>query len=146
MTIEEKLKEYIISNYKSLRNFVNTSGVDMPYTTVDGIIKRGIGSASIDNVFRICDALGISADALIEGEIVPKSSRQTVEFNEALKIMHHQMKLSIDGIPMTKGERSMMKTNINICIELIRSRRKNIEDNIGMSFADLDEANREQWY
>ena len=71
MTIEEKLKEYILSKYKSLRHYVNTSGIDVPYTTIDGIFKRGIYNSSISNILKLCQNLNISADELANGNIVP---------------------------------------------------------------------------
>lgn len=67
MTIEEKLKQHILSRYKSVREF--TIMHDIPYTTVDSIFKRGIGNSSVNNVIKICKALHISADALVEGSI-----------------------------------------------------------------------------
>ena len=121
MTIEEKLKDYIISNYKSLRNFVNTSGVNMPYTTVDGIFKRGIGSASIDNVFRICDALGISADALIEGDIIPKNIYEGKEYTEFDYIFDQML---IDGEPLGDYEKTRMKRALHNEAEGIRETRE----------------------
>lgn len=69
---EDKLKEYILTKYKSIREF--TVAVNMPYSTIDSIFKRGIRKASIDNIIKICDFLNISVDALIEGIIEPKSS------------------------------------------------------------------------
>lgn len=70
---EDKLKEYILTKYKSIREF--TVAVDMPYSTIDSIFKRGIRKASIDNIIKICDFLNISVDALIEGVVEPKSSQ-----------------------------------------------------------------------
>lgn len=70
---EDKLKEYILTKYKSIREF--TVAVNMPYSTIDSIFKRGIRKASIDNIIKICDFLNISVDALIEGIIEPKSSQ-----------------------------------------------------------------------
>lgn len=69
MTTEEKLKELILSRYKSIREF--TLEIDFPYTTLDSIFKRGLNNSSVSNVLKICEALHISADALAKGEIVP---------------------------------------------------------------------------
>lgn len=69
MTTEEKLKDLILSRYKSIREF--TLEIDFPYTTLDSIFKRGINNSSVSNVIKICKALHISADALAKGEIVP---------------------------------------------------------------------------
>lgn len=69
---EDKLREYILSKYKSIREF--TVAIDMPYSTIDSIFKRGIRKASVDNLLKICDFLNISTDALINGEIELKTS------------------------------------------------------------------------
>lgn len=66
-TIEEQLKEMILSKYKSVREF--SLLIDMPYSTLDSIFKRGIGNASVSNIIRICKALNISADGLSQGKI-----------------------------------------------------------------------------
>lgn len=70
MTTEEKLKEYILSRYKSIREF--TLMAEIPYTTVKSILDRGVGNSSVNNVIKICKALHISADGLANGQIVPR--------------------------------------------------------------------------
>lgn len=74
-TSEDKLKNLILSKYKSIREF--TTAVEMPYSTVDSIFKRGIRKASVDNLIKICDELSISADALVDGRIEYKSDNAT---------------------------------------------------------------------
>lgn len=39
---------------------------EIPYTTLYGIIKNGVGRASVDNVIRICQQLGIKVEELEE--------------------------------------------------------------------------------
>ena len=58
MNVEEKLKELILANYKSIRAF--TVAASIPYSTVDNIFKRGIGGTAVTTVVRICDLLGLS--------------------------------------------------------------------------------------
>ena len=74
--IEDELKSLIIDKYKSIRAF--TVSVDMPYSTVDSIFKRGIKKASVDNIIKICNELEISADALVEGSITYKNEPTTI--------------------------------------------------------------------
>jgi len=62
MTIEEKLKEYILSHYKSVRQFCIQN--NFAYSTIDGIFKRGLGGSSVSVVLKMCTALGISVDEL----------------------------------------------------------------------------------
>ncbi|MEQ3340141.1 hypothetical protein [Clostridium butyricum] len=66
-TIENQLKELILTKYKSLREF--TLKIEMPYSTFDTILKRGVNKANIINIIRICNELNISADKLAEGII-----------------------------------------------------------------------------
>ena len=67
-TSEAKLKELIKSRYNSIREFAIQ--IDMPYSTMDSIFKRGVANSSLTNILKICGALSISADALYMGEIV----------------------------------------------------------------------------
>ena len=66
--IENKLKEMIIEKYGSLAKFANE--IDMSWTTLDSILKRGILKANIVNVLKITNKLGIDTDQLGKGEIV----------------------------------------------------------------------------
>lgn len=76
MTIEERLKDLILSKYKSIREFTNT--IQIPYSTLDTILKRGIRNSNVDNVIKICESLNISADALANGDIIFKDDVQTI--------------------------------------------------------------------
>ena len=69
MTIENKLKEMIIARYGTVVNFTTQAG--LPNSTVASIMNRGVNNASIQNIVIICKMLGISADALADGKIVP---------------------------------------------------------------------------
>lgn len=46
----------------SKRQFAEMVGV--PPTTLQSILKRGVGNASIDNIIKVCSGLGISVDQL----------------------------------------------------------------------------------
>lgn len=72
MNVEEKLKELILANYKSIRAF--TVAADIPYSTVDNIFKRGIGGTAVTTVVKICDLLGITVEGLTHDVIEPKES------------------------------------------------------------------------
>ena len=62
--LEEKIKELIIEKYGSIRQFALK--IDVPYTTIDSILKRGIDNSNVSNVIKMCKALGISVDKSIE--------------------------------------------------------------------------------
>ena len=67
MTIEEMLKDFILTQYKSIREFCVVSNV--PYSTLTNIFKRGIMGSGVSNVIKICKALNIDTESLINGEI-----------------------------------------------------------------------------
>lgn len=86
MTTEEKLKDYILTKYKSVREF--TIMADIPYTTVKSILDRGVGNSSVNNVIKICKALHISADALANGEIIPRYEKSLESVSDIRDIVN----------------------------------------------------------
>lgn len=66
--IESRLKDMIIERYGSLAKFANE--IDMSWTTLDSILKRGILKANIVNVLKITNKLGIDTEELGKGSIV----------------------------------------------------------------------------
>ena len=67
--LESQLRSLIISQYGSLKRFTET--IDMPWTTLDSILKRGIANSNITNVLKITRELDIDAEKLVDGEILP---------------------------------------------------------------------------
>ena len=66
--IEMRLKELIITRYGNLNRFCES--IDMPWTTLDSILKRGVEKANIANVIKIAKALGIDTESLADGIII----------------------------------------------------------------------------
>lgn len=62
MTREQKLRNMILDNYSSLRQFA--IDVDIPYSTLMTLLSRDIGGASFDTVMQICKHLNIDPDNL----------------------------------------------------------------------------------
>lgn len=65
---EIKLRELILKKYGSLKKFCEI--IDMPWTTLDSILKRGIANSNITNVMKITKELGIDTESLASGIIV----------------------------------------------------------------------------
>ena len=63
---EQKLKELILTRYSSLREFAIK--IEMPYSTLDSILKRGLTNASIGNVAIIAKSLNLSIEDLYNGK------------------------------------------------------------------------------
>lgn len=90
MTNEELLKEYILSKYKSVRQFCLQN--DFPYSTVDSIFKRGLDGCSVSLAINICDKLGISIDDLLDGKITPKNIKAEFTDKEKRVILAYRAK------------------------------------------------------
>ena len=58
------LEQLIREQGYNLKSFSEKCGI--PYTTLYGIIKNGVGRASVDNIILICKALGIKVEELEE--------------------------------------------------------------------------------
>ena len=129
MTIEEKLREYILTYYKSIREF--TQKAEIPYSTMDGVLKRGIANSSISSILKICNALGISADELANNKIVPSAnSNKHILISEIPEMLTHMRKnkenyhdLSIDGKSLSEHEFETLLDMNEMTIELIRKKR-----------------------
>ena len=129
MSIEEKLKGLILTRYRSLREF--TQVIDMPYQTMDSILKRGVDKASISNIIKICKALNISADELANGNVVPNSLRHTMlEITEVIDVLDfvkfnllERSDLTIEGIPADEGDLQLLSDGITVTIELLKKRK-----------------------
>lgn len=128
MTIEERLKELILNRYHSIREFSLT--ISMPNSTLESIFKRGIGNSSVTNVIKICKELGISADALADGEIVPIQKRPATRVNDRIEVKElvEDMKdilntrggLTIDGYPMTVNAVDSIIDAMDIGVEMAK--------------------------
>lgn len=126
MSTEEKLKEYILTQYRSIRDFVSHAGI--PYTTMDGILKRGVDKASIGNILTICRVLGISADELGKGNIVPlqdaankTDNLSTVVQLLGLRIMNDT--LILDGVPLNIDQKRDAVLLLETMIDYLRKKR-----------------------
>lgn len=73
--LESQLKQIIIDKYGSLKKFSDT--IDMPWTTLDSILKRGIANSNITNVLKITRELGLDAEKLVDGKLCQSLSSST---------------------------------------------------------------------
>ena len=94
MTIEEQLKSLILSRYKSLRAF--TQAADIPYTTVDSMLKRGVKGAGVSSVIKVCNHLGIDIDALGNGRIEEKQKFHSAALTPP-ELQHIKKYRTLDG-------------------------------------------------
>ena len=69
-SIEEQLKQEILSQYRSVRAF--TQAIGLPYSTVDNIFKRGIGGTAVTTVAKVFRALGLELDSISQRTLRPQ--------------------------------------------------------------------------
>lgn len=121
---EDKLKAYILDRYKSIREF--TISIDMPYTTFDSVLKRGVANSSITNIIKICKALHISADDLADGNIVstiskPNYNNDVVDMLEIIKSDVMKLdNLTLQGEPIDENARDIIVNNLNDTIDILK--------------------------
>ena len=132
MTTEDKLKELILKRYHSVREF--TIEHNIPYTTMHSIFKRGIDNSSVSNVIKICKALGISADALADGEIEPIKKRTSVPINDRIEIkevlddtrelLTHSGFITLDGKPLDRTDIESIIDAMDVGVEIAKRKKR----------------------
>lgn len=120
MTIENQLRELILLKYGSLREF--TFNIGLPYSTLSTILKNGIMTANISNVVKICNALSIKIDELVEDRLVeniPGEKLLDVEkiFNQT-KINIQYPNVKINGQKLDKNTQKMLIFSIDLTYQL----------------------------
>ena len=127
MTTEEKLKDFILMRYHSIREF--TIAIDIPYTTLDSIFRRGIGNSGVNNVIKICKALNISTDALADGEIIPINQQAKNVKNDVVDIIETIKErltepgdLTLDGNPITQAGIDSIIDTLDVGIEIAKKK------------------------
>lgn len=75
----------------SLKSFALKCGI--PYTTLYGIMKNGVGKATVDNVMTICHGLGITLDELEDMTNNKKSAKVEPSYEDVEKLIARNGKL-----------------------------------------------------
>lgn len=68
--IEQDIKKLIIDRFGSLKKF--SEFIDIPWSTLDGVLKRGVNKSNITSLIKICEGLNIDCESLYYGIICPK--------------------------------------------------------------------------
>ena len=95
MTIEEQLKIRILDRYKSVRAF--TQEIDIPYSTVDTLFKRGIYGTGVSTVLKIFQALDLDVESISTGELKTKTKNAPVQDESDFKkkrLIHNYAQLN----------------------------------------------------
>ena len=131
MTIEEKIKMMILEQYGTFTEFCNV--IDMPNSTLTGIMNKGIHNANITNIFKICRALDISADELAHNKIVPRGKKLQslngmTDVEEIIRYMKMNIatysNLTLNGKTLSEDDIETLLDAIDLCLEFIKRRLK----------------------
>ena len=104
MTREELLKSYILKQYRTVKDF--SVAIGLPYTTIDGILRRGVMNTRVENMIRVCQFLGISLDALVAGRIEPSFSIDDVSALEKYHNLPASDKETVDFVLNRHAQRA----------------------------------------
>ena len=122
MTTEEKLKEFILTKYRSLRQF--TQEIELPYSTMTTLLKKGVNNSNVQTVIKICQALNISTDALAEGQIVPIEKSIDAEvriediLNEAKQKLLNSNHLTIENKTASAEDIYLIVSTLDTVLEI----------------------------
>lgn len=128
MTLEDKLKELILSDHATIKDFADKCGIK--YQTVMSILTRGVLNASVTNIIKICQTLGISTDELANGRIVAAGPSFTMKERTALeevvtltKQRMNEGRLTFEGVPLSEDEKDFLSNTMDVCINMMKSKR-----------------------
>ena len=94
-TAENRIKEMIVNKYGSLKKFCEI--IDMPWTTLDSILKRGFSNSNITNVLKISHELKVDTESLATGKIVDSIEKIDIKTETPQKIMQYYDQLNDIG-------------------------------------------------
>lgn len=126
MRIEDQLKDLIIHRYGTMINFSNEIG--LANSTMATLMKNGLEKSSLTNIFKICNALGISVDALAIGRIIPidrsKKTEHLEDIYSDIKLRFESQNITLQGIHLDQSEKDRLLFLLETGIEMIRRDRK----------------------
>ena len=135
--VEDKLKKLIVDRYGSMIAF--SKDIGMANSTLATILERGVKKASVNNIIKICQALGISADGLANGKIIynkTSSNKSSVNVEYLIQEIQEDIikkDLIFNGEKMTKEEKENLANAVGFSLEIIirqNKRHKKIKDGI----------------
>ena len=129
MTLEARLKKIILSRYRTIKDFA--ADIDLAYSTVDTILRRGVNKASVTNIITICHALNISVDELAQGRIVAvdtsAAKKTNIEVSNLLEVLRVDNsaygELTVSGCKLTEDDFSIIETALGVAVAIIERKK-----------------------
>lgn len=79
---EAKLRDCILERYRSVRAFA--MALEVPCSTVNNVLRRGVQSVNLSTATTLCDALGLDIAAFVRGEMAPAIGGQAAPWEREL--------------------------------------------------------------
>ena len=121
MSIEQKLKDLIISRYDNIYTFTKSIGI--PNSTFASIMQRGIMNSNVGSLFKICKSLDLSMDKLCEGEIVflsdlpePDPLSVNSRIDALCTDLHTQKNITVDGSQISEKRAADIATLLQLIL------------------------------
>lgn len=121
MTIEQKLKDLIISRYDNIVTFTKSIGI--PNSTFASIMQRGIMNSNVGSLSKICKSLQISMDKLCEGEIVsladlpdPGPLSVNSRIDTLCTELHTRKNITVDGSQISEKRAADIATLLQLIL------------------------------
>ena len=92
MTKEDILKHQITAQYKNVSTFCEKTGI--PESTVRNIFKRGFDGVGVRTAIKICHALSLDIDALMDGKFMLRPNDQ----KESILNMYRRHPIDLDKV------------------------------------------------
>lgn len=98
MTKEDILKHQITAQYKNVSAFCEKTGI--PESTVRNIFKRGFDGVGVRTAIKICHALSLDIDALMDGKFMLRPNDQ----KESVLNMYRRHPIDLDKVTDSGSE------------------------------------------
>lgn len=119
MSIEERLKEYILTRYDSVTEFCLKSGIAS--STIFTVFKRGIKNTSTNTIIKICNALSLDVTALSDGKIVEIYASDKIEKPvdiSRILVEIEESRLTYRGIELNDQQKRMIAYATKIALNM----------------------------
>lgn len=101
MNKETYIRTLIKNSGDNIKSFAEKIG--LPYTTLTGILNRGIDGASVQNVMKICKALKITIEDLQKVEIANSTKENDTNSNDLITCLGDKYNLKAEELLIVKN-------------------------------------------
>jgi hypothetical protein len=101
VTKEEYLQNEILKNYRSVMAFAKDIGI--PYTTIKGVLSRGVDGASVQTVIKVCDALGVDIYYLFRENFNNTEKKSASELSDTDNVDYDDLGMQIYQSLLKRG-------------------------------------------